>query len=358
MKNKKISIKKTQKKALKNKKMDQNIIDKIEFYSKIVENTILYVQKYKILDILNASQLNECIEKLLDINSSLLILQDFMKTNQSNTDFNEIYDKLQIINNELSFIFRNYGTKNVVDLLNIVFGSQYIENNDLQSSKFNLIKKYLHPVNYKVMEWKGDSKTDKNKQECTIVYGLDADLIMLALNHLPISKHIYLYRETPEFIKSINMDLNPNESYILDIPELSQTIISSMNNGRQVNNKQQTNRLYDYIFLCFFLGNDFLPHFPAVNIRTKGIEIMLNSYKKLFGNTNKNLTNGSKIYWNNVNLLINDLAEYEWKNLISEYKIRERQEKFCMKNENEMERYLKIPIRNREIEKYIAFIRI
>jgi len=165
MKKKKIiSIKKTQKKALKNKKIDQNIIDKIEFYCKIVENTILYVQKYKILDILNASQLNECIEKLLDINASLLILHEFMKANQSNTDFNEIYDKLQTINNELSFIFRNYGTKNIVDILTIVFGSQYIENNHLQSSKFNLIKKYLHPVNYKVMEWKGNSNNDKNKQ--------------------------------------------------------------------------------------------------------------------------------------------------------------------------------------------------
>ena len=198
-------------------------------------------------------------------------------------------------------------------------------------------------------------REDKNhKKECTIVYGLDADLIMLALNHLPISKHIYLYRETPEFIKSINVDLNPNESYILDIPELSQTIISSMNNGRQVNNKQQSNRLYDYIFLCFFLGNDFLPHFPAVNIRTKGIEIMLNSYKKLFGDTNKNLSNGKKIFWNNVNLLIQDLAEDEWKNLISEYKIRDRQETYVAKEEDDMTRYLRIPVRNREVEKYIA----
>lgn len=194
----------------------------------------------------------------------------------------------------------------------------------------------------------------KHKNECTIIYGLDADLIMLALNHLPISKQIYLYRETPEFIKSINIELNPNESYILDIPELSQTIISTMNNGRQVNNKQQSNRLYDYIFLCFFLGNDFLPHFPAVNIRTKGIEIMLNSYKKIFGDTNQNLTNGKKIYWNNVNKLIQDLSEDEWKNLINEYKIRDRQEKYVVKDEDSMTRYLKIPVRNRDIEKYIA----
>ena len=198
-------------------------------------------------------------------------------------------------------------------------------------------------------------REDKNhKNECTIVYGLDADLIMLGLNHLPISKNIYLYRETPEFIKSINMDLNPNESYILDIPELSRTIISSMNNGRKINSKQETNRLYDYIFLCFFLGNDFLPHFPAINIRTKGIEIMINSYKHLFGDTDKNLTNGSIIYWKNVNQLIEYLSENEWSNLTSEYKIRDKQETYSGKNEDEMDRYLRIPIRNREVEKYIA----
>ena len=80
---------------------------------------------------------------------------------------------------------------------------------------------------------------------------------MLALNHLPVSKRIYLYRETPEFIKSIDRDLNPNESYLLDIPELSRVIIKTMNNGRRPNNKQQVNRLYDYIFIY---GNDFLPH--------------------------------------------------------------------------------------------------
>ncbi len=96
-----------------------------------------------------------------------------------------------------------------------------------------------------------------HEKSTTLVYGLDADLIMLCLNHLPISKHIYLYRETPEFIKSINSDLEPNQAYFLDIPELANVILQDMNGYQKIDSKQKYNKLYDYIFLCFFLGNDF-----------------------------------------------------------------------------------------------------
>ena len=86
----------------------------------------------------------------------------------------------------------------------------------------------------------------------TVVYGLDADLIMLCLNHLRISKNIFLYRETPEFAKSIDSSINLNETYLLDIPYLSERIILEMNDYKKPTTTQETNRLYDYIFLCFF----------------------------------------------------------------------------------------------------------
>ena len=50
-----------------------------------------------------------------------------------------------------------------------------------------------------------------------ILYGLDADLIMLGLIHIRYCKSIYLYRETPEFIKQINKCLDPNKEYFLNI---------------------------------------------------------------------------------------------------------------------------------------------
>lgn len=163
---------------------------------------------------------------------------------------------------------------------------------------------------------------EKHNDETSLIYGLDADLIMLGLNHLPISKNLFLYRETPEFIKSIDRTLEPNESYVLDLPVLAEAITSKMNNYTATNKKQQTNRLYDYIFLCFFLGNDFMPHFPSINIRTHGVDTMLTAYQNTIGNTNENLTDGKTIYWKNVSKLVNYLAETEETMLKKEYKIR------------------------------------
>ena len=191
----------------------------------------------------------------------------------------------------------------------------------------------------------------KHKNETSVIYGLDADLIMLCLNHLYISKNIYLYRETPEFIKSIDIRLIPNEHYILDIPLLSSGIINEMGGG----DKSNVNLMFDYIFLCFFLGNDFMPHFPSVNIRTKGINILLNAYKATMGKR-ENFTNGQEIYWKNVRKFVAFLAENEWQNLKIEYRVRDRWEKrhFSYKNdEDKFKRFLHIPIKNREIEKYI-----
>jgi 5'-3' exonuclease len=186
-----------------------------------------------------------------------------------------------------------------------------------------------------------------------VIYGLDADLIMLCINHLNICPNIYLFRETPEFIKSINSELEPNENYILDIPQLAKIITLNMNNGTSDN---YNNKIYDYIFMCFFLGNDFMPHFPSINIRTGGIDKMLNAYKAVIGDKNEYLTDGNKIYWKNVRKLVQHLASLEEEYLKNETKLRDKRAKYIIPDTTPEEKYKKfdlIPNYDRSIEKSI-----
>jgi len=197
---------------------------------------------------------------------------------------------------------------------------------------------------------------EKHIDKNTVIYGLDADLIMLSINHLPITNQIYLFRETPHFIQSISNDLEPNATYLLDIPELAKIITLNMNNGLELTTLQQKNRVYDYIFICFFLGNDFMPHFPSINIRTGGIDKMINAYKATIGSTDENLTDGKKISWKNVRKLVQYLSELEHDNIKQEMKSRDRKEKMYIPNEtpeDKLKRFESIPIYERQTEKYI-----
>ena len=159
------------------------------------------------------------------------------------------------------------------------------------------------------------------------LYGLDSDLIMLSIYHLQFCKNIYIFREAPEFLKSqlpIEMK-NEKDVYFLDILHLTDSIINEMS---CVDNTM--NRAFDYIFLCFFLGNDFLPHFPAMNIRTHGIDTLLSIYNSTVGKTPNNyiIKKNGAISWKNLRTIISIVAKNEKQHLVNEYEYRKRFDNF------------------------------
>jgi 5'-3' exonuclease len=40
--------------------------------------------------------------------------------------------------------------------------------------------------------------------------------------------------------------------------------------------------MFDYVFVCFFLGNDFLPHFPSFALKHNGLDIIFHTYRTIF----------------------------------------------------------------------------
>ena len=120
--------------------------------------------------------------------------------------------------------------------------------------------------------------------------------------------------------------------------------------------------LFDYILLFFFLGNDFLPHFPALNIRTTGIHNLINAYKFVFSSSGETLTKGREIIWKNMRKFIAHLAVNELDYIKEEYVQREKHSKRLMHQAGrqapaqasaEEDENLLLPLKERAHELYI-----
>ena len=140
---------------------------KIEFFKDVIQKTIIHVQKNKILDILGINDVSTCIEKLGELSKKI---EEMTSVKNSSTD--AIINNLQIINNDLSSLLKNYGTEQFEDLLLICFGNNNkITSTDDEVTKYELLKKYFHPTSYKVISKKDDVKKKDDLDDKTINLG-------------------------------------------------------------------------------------------------------------------------------------------------------------------------------------------
>jgi len=160
-------IKKVNKNSIKNViknnnniELDKFINEKILYLQEIIRNTIISIKSNnnKIFSnndiILSITILNELYEKTIEVKNT----ENLKKINQNiKNDQIKAIEELQKITDKLLMIICGFGTKNIEDLLYISFGFEFnnikIENK-ISNAKYELIKKHIHPIGCKIINWK------------------------------------------------------------------------------------------------------------------------------------------------------------------------------------------------------------
>lgn len=122
--------------------------------------------------------------------------------------------------------------------------------------------------------------TNQGKFSNVCIYGMDADLIILALSTK--CENFYLLRD----IQLKEPTVNSNEDYLMvSIDRFRSCIISELS----VAGFSNDGLVDDYIFLTFFMGNDFLPHLPSIDIKNGGLDLIRNIYQQVLVTEKRNL---------------------------------------------------------------------
>ena len=236
---------------------------------------------------------------------------------------NDIYKKYGYkVNENWSNIVITPGTKFMHDL-HLMLHEYYINHiKSNPSSTYKIIyDSYLTPGEgeHKILQHLKQT-TSIDEPNATIIYGLDADLIFLAMASL--RPNIYLLRESSHFNRDGDTDDTNIEQELCyaDIDFAKESINKEFNeyymkfmidrHGTTTNNfdvfddinvttdidstdKLKTLHRFDftndYIFICYLLGNDFLPHLPSIDISMEGMTILFNAYIEVFQMLGRNL---------------------------------------------------------------------
>jgi len=210
---------------------------------------------------------------------------------------------------------------------------------DTSQNKSNI--KYIYSSYHELGEGEHKILADIKKllnDDNIVIYGLDADLIFLAMASQ--KNNIYLYRENTQ-LKEIFKCINGDFGYV-SIEYLKQTYFTKMKelifqskniiNNTKIESKElkieskdfqllQSNLINDFIVLCFLIGNDFMPSIPSISIKANGLNNLIDNYIKILSTFNSYLLD-SNLEINHIFLtrLLKELISQEHNNMINLYK--------------------------------------
>eukprot|EP01084_Bolivina_argentea_P230631 389081_1 len=153
-----------------------------------------------------------------------------------------------------------------------------------------------------------------NCNDIHLLFSNDSDMILLSL--LLHENNTYIMRDVPlrgrdaKFATTI-FDIKFN---IMDLQRLKKYIICDLSIEKIKYKKFQYDIdrvIDDFVFLSYFLGNDFIPGLPFMNVRDGAYEYLLQKYIGIATNLPSYLTNGSEINFDSVCIFLHQLAKEE-----------------------------------------------
>lgn len=112
--------------------------------------------------------------------------------------------------------------------------------------------------------------------------------------------------------------------------------------------------LDDWVFMCFFVGNDFLPHLPSLEIREGAIDRLVMLYKKTVYRTGGFITHSGDVNLDRVQLIMTDLGQAE-DQIFHKRQINERNFRQRLKQKKHMELHQKMMEHNFKAENEKTF---
>lgn len=169
-----------------------------------------------------------------------------------------------------------------------------------------------------------DPSYNPNTRHC--IYGLDADLIFLGLaTHEP---HFRVIREdvfadkrkvrvrdqlqvTDEERAEIAARDRKKPFVWLHVNVLREYLAVELFNPQTLFPFDLERAIDDWVFMCFFVGNDFLPHLPSLDVRDNGIDILVNCWKRCLPRLRGYITCDGVLNFEGVETLMANLAQKE-----------------------------------------------
>lgn len=180
---------------------------------------------------------------------------------------------------------------------------------------------------HKIYEFiRAQQSSPKYKDLTHVIHGLDADLLMLSL--LTHEKNFYVLREQQTYwmnpVKSSNSNLHFKPLIIVEMENLRRNLEEFFDDMKGYLGDQYDllRVIDDFVFLCFFVGNDFLPNFPALDIEEGAIDMLIDLYKVSVAAKRTYITNGREISLERIFDLLELISNVEEMIFFSRYLVK------------------------------------